>query len=142
MQLFTNNKSFISDNIIVILNRILSLRKNRLTRLRKLNISIDARRAELYAKLSECNELITQVIVDKKVYCDSLATTNTVLLFEYQKKNSLFDGRRQQLIEDKKNINDEIIRLSEKIERLRIDILNVNKSIEKITYALKENYFE
>lgn len=126
----------------MILNRILSLRKNRLTRLRRLNISIDARRAELYEKLSECNELISQVTVDKKVYCDSLTTTNTVLLFEYQKKNSLFDGRRQQLIEDKKNINEEILRLSENIERLRIDILNVNKSIEKITYALKENYFE
>ncbi|EAQ6500098.1 type III secretion protein [Salmonella enterica subsp. salamae] len=126
----------------MILNRILSLRKNRLTRLRKLNTSIDARRSELYAKLSECNDLITQVTVDKKVYCDSLSATNTVLLFEYQKKNSLFDGRRQQLIEDKKKINEEILRLSEKIDRLRIDILNVNKSIEKITYALKENYFE
>lgn len=126
----------------MILNRILSLRKNRLTRLRRLNISIDARRSELYEKLSECNELISQVTVDKKVYCDSLTTTNTVLLLEYQKKNSLFDGRRQQLIEDKKNINEEILRLSENIERLRIDILNVNKSIEKITYALKENYFE
>ncbi|EAX8453577.1 type III secretion protein [Salmonella enterica] len=126
----------------MILNRILSLRKNRLTRLRKLNTSIDARRSELYAKLSECNDLITQVTVDKKVYCDSLSATNTVLLFEYQKKNSLFDGRRQQLIEDKKKINEEILHLSEKIERLRIDILNVNKSIEKITYALKENYFE
>ncbi|KKA53894.1 hypothetical protein TM63_00940 [Salmonella enterica subsp. salamae serovar 42:f,g,t:--] len=124
------------------LNRILSLRKNRLTRLRKLNTSIDARRSELYAKLSECNDLITQVTVDKKVYCDSLSATNTVLLFEYQKKNSLFDGRRQQLIEDKKKINEEILRLSEKIDRLRIDIINVNKSIEKITYALKENYFE
>ncbi|AZT23116.1 type III secretion protein [Salmonella enterica] len=126
----------------MILNRILSLRKNRLTRLRKLNTSIDARRSELYAKLSECNDLITQVTVDKKVYCDSLSATNTVLLFEYQKKNSLFDGRRQQLIEDKKKINEEILRLSEKIDRLRIDIFNVNKSIEKITYALKENYFE
>lgn len=126
----------------MILNRILSLRKNRLTRLRKLNTSIDARRSELYAKLAECNYLITQVTVDKKVYCDSLSATNTVLLFEYQKKNSLFDGRRQQLIEDKKKINEEILRLSEKIDRLRIDILNVNKSIEKITYALKENYFE
>ncbi|EMA3751382.1 type III secretion protein [Salmonella enterica] len=126
----------------MILNRILSLRKNRLTRLRKLNTSIDARRSELYAKLSECNDLITQVTVDKKVYCDSLSATNTVLLFEYQKKNSLFDGRRQQLIEDKKKINEEILRLSEKIDHLRIDILNVNKSIEKITYALKENYFE
>ncbi|EHI7784258.1 hypothetical protein [Salmonella enterica] len=126
----------------MILNRILSLRKNRLTRLRKLNTSIDARRSELYAKLSECNDLITQVTVDKKVYCDSLSATNTVLLFEYQKKNSLFDGRRQQLIEDKKKINEEILRLSEKIDRLRIDIINVNKSIEKITYALKENYFE
>lgn len=126
----------------MILNRILSLRKNRLTRLRKLNTSIDARRSELYAKLSECNDLITQVTVDKKVYCDSLSATNTLLLFEYQKKNSLFDGRRQQLIEDKKKINEEILRLSEKIDRLRIDILNVNKSIEKITYALKENYFE
>ncbi|HCB5742706.1 TPA: hypothetical protein M1G85_004611, partial [Salmonella enterica subsp. salamae serovar 42:r:-] len=114
----------------------------RLTRLRKLNTSIDARRSELYAKLSECNDLITQVTVDKKVYCDSLSATNTVLLFEYQKKNSLFDGRRQQLIEDKKKINEEILRLSEKIDRLRIDIFNVNKSIEKITYALKENYFE
>ncbi|HCL5072572.1 TPA: type III secretion protein [Salmonella enterica] len=126
----------------MILNRILSLRKNRLTRLRKLNTSIDARRSELYAKLAECNYLITQVTVDKKVYCDSLSATNTVLLFEYQKKNSLFDGRRQQLIEDKKKLNEEILRLSEKIDRLRIDILNVNKSIEKITYALKENYFE
>ncbi|EFR8874945.1 type III secretion protein [Salmonella enterica] len=126
----------------MILNRILSLRKSRLIRLRKLNTSIDARRSELYAKLSECNDLITQVTVDKKVYCDSLSATNTVLLFEYQKKNSLFDGRRQQLIEDKKKINEEILRLSEKIDRLRIDILNVNKSIEKITYALKENYFE
>ncbi|EMD4597208.1 type III secretion protein [Salmonella enterica] len=126
----------------MILNRILSLRKNRLTRLRKLNTSIDARRSELYAKLSECNDLITQVTVDKKVYCDSLSATNTVLLFEYQKKNSLFDGRRQQLIEDKKKINEEILRLSEKIDRLRIDIFNVNKSIEKITYSLKENYFE
>lgn len=126
----------------MILNRILSLRKNRLTRLRRLNISIDARRSELYEKLSECNDLIAQVTVDKKVYCDSLTTTNTVLLLEYQKKNSLFDGRRQQLIEDKKNIKEEILRLSENIERLRIDILNVNKSIEKITYALKENYFE
>ncbi|EBP0096370.1 type III secretion protein [Salmonella enterica] len=126
----------------MILNRILSLRKNRLTRLRKLNTSIDALRSELYAKLSECNDLITQVTVDKKVYCDSLSATNTVLLFEYQKKNSLFDGRRQQLIEDKKKINEEILRLSEKIDRLRIDILNVNKSIEKITHALKENYFE
>ncbi|AXC84479.1 type III secretion protein [Salmonella enterica subsp. salamae] len=126
----------------MILNRILSLRKNRLTRLRKLNTSIDARRSELYAKLSECNDLITQVTVDKKVYCDSLSATNTVLLFEYQKKNSLFDGRRQQLIEDKKKINEEILRLSEKIDRLRTDIFNVNKSIEKITYALKENYFE
>ncbi|EEF0859365.1 type III secretion protein [Salmonella enterica subsp. salamae] len=126
----------------MILNRILSLRKNRLTRLRKLNTSIDARRSELYAKLSECNDLITQVTVDKKVYCDSLSATNTVLLFEYQKKNSLFDGRRQQLIEDKKKINEEILLLSEKIYRLRIDIFNVNKSIEKITYALKENYFE
>ncbi len=126
----------------MILNRILSLRKNRLTRLRKLNTSIDARRSELYAKLSECNDLITQVTVDKKVYCDSLSATNTVLLFEYQKKNSLFDGRRQQLIEDKKKINEEILRLSEKIDRLRIDIFNVNKSIEKITYTLKENYFE
>ncbi|ECJ2261939.1 type III secretion protein [Salmonella enterica subsp. salamae] len=126
----------------MILNRILSLRKNRLTRLRKLNTSIDARRSELYAKLSECNDLITQVTVDKKVYCDSLSATNTVLLFEYQKKNSLFDGRRQQLIEDKKKINEEILRLSEKIDRLRIDIFNVNKSIEKITYALKEDYFE
>lgn len=126
----------------MILNRILSLRKNRLTRLRRLNISIDARRSELYEKLSECNDLISQVTVDKKVYCDSLTTTNTVLLLEYQKKNSLFDGRRQQLIEDKKNIKEEILRLSENIERLRIDILNVNKSIEKITYALKENYFE
>ncbi|EBN8529849.1 type III secretion protein [Salmonella enterica] len=126
----------------MILNRILSLRKNLLTRLRKLNTSIDARRSELYAKLSECNDLITQVTVDKKVYCDSLSATNTVLLFEYQKKNSLFDGRRQQLIEDKKKINEEILRLSEKIDRLRIDIFNVNKSIEKITYALKENYFE
>lgn len=86
----------------MILNRILSLRKNRLTRLRRLNISIDARRSELYEKLSECNDLIAQVTVDKKVYCDSLTTTNTVLLLEYQKKNSLFDGRRQQLIEDKK----------------------------------------
>ncbi|EAR5417456.1 type III secretion protein [Salmonella enterica] len=126
----------------MILNRILSLRKNRLTRLRKLNTSIDARRSELYAKLSECNDLITQVTVDKKVYCDSLSATNTVLLFEYQKKNSLFDGRRQQLIEDKKKINEEILRLSEKIDRLRTDIFNVNKTIEKITYALKENYFE
>ncbi|EEJ6335211.1 type III secretion protein [Salmonella enterica] len=126
----------------MILNRILSLRKNRLTRLRKLNTSIDARRSELYAKLSECNDLLTQVTVDKKVYCDSLSATNTVLLFEYQKKNSLFDGRRQQLIEDKKKINEEILRLSEKIDRLRTDIFNVNKSIEKITYALKENYFE
>ncbi|ECE5983165.1 type III secretion protein [Salmonella enterica subsp. salamae] len=126
----------------MILNRILSLRKNRLTRLRKLNTSIDARRSELYAKLSECNDLITQVTVDKKVYCDSLSATNTVLLFEYQKKNSLFDGRRQQLIEGKKKINEEILRLSEKIDRLRTDIFNVNKSIEKITYALKENYFE
>ncbi|ECE6504881.1 type III secretion protein, partial [Salmonella enterica subsp. salamae] len=27
-------------------------------------------------------------------------------------------------------------------DRLRTDIFNVNKSIEKITYALKENYFE
>ncbi|ECG8609373.1 type III secretion protein [Salmonella enterica subsp. salamae] len=126
----------------MILNRILSLRKNRLTRLRKLNTSIGARRSELYAKLSECNDLITQVTVDKKVYCNSLLATNTVLLFEYQKKNSLFDGRRQQLIEDKKKINEEILRLSEKIDRLRIDIFNVNKSIEKITYALKENYFE
>lgn len=126
----------------MILNRILSLRKSRLIRLRKLNTSIDARRSELYAKLSECNDLLTQVTVDKKVYCDSLSATNTVLLFEYQKKNSLFDGRRQQLIEDKKKINEEILRLSEKIDRLRIDILNVNKSIEKITYALKENYFE
>lgn len=126
---------------MMILNRILLLRKHKLTRLRRLNVSIDARRAALYAKLSECNDLLTKITEDKKEYCESLSTTNTILLLEYQKKNSSFDGRRQQLIEQKKSISAEVGRLSKSLECLKNDILNVNKSIEKITYALKEKVF-
>ncbi|QPN37912.1 hypothetical protein I5080_03515 [Salmonella enterica] len=45
------------------------------------------------------------------------------------------------MIEDKKKINEEILRLSEKIDRLRIDILNVNKSIEKNNSCFKGELF-
>ena len=117
------------------LDRILSIRKSRANRLRESMAKINYQIKEVDGKLDDCEQAIKESIASKQAYCASLVNLDKVSLYKYQIKNNAFDEQKSSLSKEKRSLLD-----SQK--RTKEDLQHVNKSIEKLSFAIKEHYFD
>ncbi|HAT8015392.1 hypothetical protein [Citrobacter rodentium] len=103
---------------------------------------INSQIREIDGKLDDCEQAIKESIAAKQAYCASLVNLDKVSLYKYQIKNNAFDEQKQRLYEKKILISKEKSSLLESQKRIKENIQRVNKSIEKLSFALKEHYLD
>lgn len=103
---------------------------------------INAQIKEVDDKLDDCEQAIKESIASKQAYCASLVNLDKVSLYKYQIKNNAFDEQKQRLYEKKSTLSKEKSSLLDSQKRTKENIQHVNKSIEKLSFAIKEHYFD
>ena len=124
------------------LDRILSIRKSRANRLRESMAKINSQIKEVDGKLDDCEQSIKESIASKQAYCATLVNLDKVSLYKYQIKNNAFDEQKQRLYEKKSSLSKEKRSLLDSQKRTKENLQHVNKSVEKLSFAIKEHYFD